>query len=94
MRVKLLQSANIRHEAGEIVEVSPERAGFLFGCGAAEPIEERKETATNPPEAEIPEEKNILSDRKETATNPPKAETPEEKNILSDRKAKKPRKNA
>lgn len=85
MRVKLLQSANIRHDAGEIVEVSPERAGFLFGCGAAEPIEERKETAINPPEAEIPEKKAIA---------PPEVEAPEEKNVLSDRKAKRPRKNA
>lgn len=85
MRVKLLQSANIRHDAGEIVEVSPERAGFLFGCGAAEPIEECKETEINPPEAEIPEKKAIA---------PPEVEAPEEKNVLSDRKAKRPRKNA
>lgn len=29
--------------AGDIVEVSPERANFLFSVGSAEPIKEEKE---------------------------------------------------
>lgn len=55
MKVRLLQASQIRHEAGEIVEVSPARAGFLLSCGAAETLEKTKETATKEPEAEVPE---------------------------------------
>ena len=35
MKVKLLREARIRHEAGEIVEVSPAEAGFLLSSGSA-----------------------------------------------------------
>ena len=35
MKVKLLRAARIRHEAGEIVEVSPAEAGFLMSLGSA-----------------------------------------------------------
>ena len=35
MKVKLIRAARIRHEAGEIVEVSPAEAGFLFSTGSA-----------------------------------------------------------
>ena len=35
MKVKLLRAARIRHEAGEIVEVSPAEAGFLLSTGSA-----------------------------------------------------------
>ena len=38
MKLKLLRTARIRHEAGEIVEVSPAEAGFLLSTGSAEPI--------------------------------------------------------
>lgn len=35
MKVKLLRAARIRHEAGEIVEVSPAEAAFLKSTGGA-----------------------------------------------------------
>lgn len=35
MKVLLLHDARIRHKAGEIVEVSPEEAGFLLSVNAA-----------------------------------------------------------
>lgn len=35
MKLKLLRAARIRHEAGEIVEVSPAEAGFLLSTGSA-----------------------------------------------------------
>lgn len=54
MKVKLIRAARIRHEAGEIVEVSPAEAGFLLSTGSAvyPPVKaEKPET----PEAEKPE---------------------------------------
>ena len=50
MKLKLLRSARIRHEAGEIVEVSPAEAGFLLTTGSAE-------KANAPETRETPEEK-------------------------------------
>lgn len=38
MKVKLLRAARIRHEAGEIVEVSPAEAGFLLSTMSAVPV--------------------------------------------------------
>ena len=35
MKVLLLRAARIRHEAGDIVEVSPAEAGFLISTGSA-----------------------------------------------------------
>lgn len=35
MKVKLIRAARIRHEAGEIVDVSPAEAGFLLSTGSA-----------------------------------------------------------
>ena len=66
MKVRLLQASQIRHEAGEIVEVSPARAGFLLSCGAAETLEKTKETATKEPEAEVPEIKEEVPVAKKT----------------------------
>lgn len=43
MEVKLLRAARIRHEAGEIVKVSPAEAAFLLSIGSATPVEEKKE---------------------------------------------------
>lgn len=40
MKVKLIRAARIRHEAGEIVEVSPAEAGFLLSTGSAEMVAE------------------------------------------------------
>lgn len=35
MKVKLLREARIRHQAGEIVEVSPAEAGYLLSTNSA-----------------------------------------------------------
>lgn len=43
MKVKLLRAARITHEAGEIVEVSPEVANFLLSVGSAEKCEEKEQ---------------------------------------------------
>ena len=54
MKLLLTRTARIRHEAGEIVEVSPAEAGFLLSTGSAvyPPVKaEKPET----PEAEKPE---------------------------------------
>ena len=42
MKVKLLREARIRHEAGEIVEVSPAVADYLITVGSAGTIEEKE----------------------------------------------------
>ena len=43
MKVELLRSARINHPAGDIIEVSPAVANFLFSVGSAKPTEEKKE---------------------------------------------------
>lgn len=48
MKVRLIRAARIRHNAGEIVEVSPAEAGFLISTGSAE--------ACMPPARETPED--------------------------------------
>ena len=61
MKVLLTRAARIRHEAGEIIEVSPAEAGFLFSTGSAvnyaEPVRtEAPETPEgNAASAETPE---------------------------------------
>ncbi len=51
MKVRLLRDARIKHNAGEIVEVSPAEFQFLVSVGSA------MEVAVNPPaKAETPEE--------------------------------------
>ena len=54
MKVKLLRAARIRHEAVEIVEVSPAEAGFLLSTGSAVQIAEEKPAIVK---RETPEEK-------------------------------------
>ena len=51
MKVRLLKRQRIDGEAGEIVEVSPERAAFLLQYGAAEQVTEAREQAEEPAEA-------------------------------------------
>ena len=51
MKLRLIRAARIRHEAGEIVEVSPAEAGFLLSTGSAVCV-----TETNA-KRETPEEK-------------------------------------
>lgn len=43
MEVKLLRAARIRHEAGEIVKVSPSEFSFLLSTGSCELAEEKAE---------------------------------------------------
>ena len=42
MTVNLLRAARINFNAGDIVEVSPEQARFLFSVGSAKPFEIRE----------------------------------------------------
>ena len=51
MKLKLIRAARIRHEAGEIVEVSPAEAGFLLSTGSAVAV------AGGTAKRETPEEK-------------------------------------
>ena len=58
MKVKLIRAARIRHEAGEIVEVSPAEAGFLLSTGSAVEIfvtTAKRETPEDAAEKETPE---------------------------------------
>lgn len=70
MKVKLLRAARIRHDAGEIVEVSPAEAGFLLSTGSAVKYVE--------PKAETPEGKAEKPENPEQKTQA--KETPEAKN--------------
>jgi hypothetical protein len=47
MKVKLLKRQK-EGEAGEIVEVSPDRAEFFFSVEVAEPVKEAREQAVKP----------------------------------------------
>ena len=62
MKVKLLVRNRIDGEAGEIVEVSPDRAEFLFQAEAAEPVKEAREQAEAP--AKKPETKKNTAKKK------------------------------
>ena len=60
MKLKLIRAARIRHNAGEIVEVSPAEAGFLLSTGSAVPVKDEaqvteKETPENGMTVETPE---------------------------------------
>ena len=62
MKVKLLRTARIRHEAGEIVEVSPAEAGFLLSTGSAEIIAEKSVLRRETPEEKA--EPKVIRSRK------------------------------
>ena len=67
MKVKLLVRNRIDGEAGEIVEVSPDRAEFLFQAEAAEPVKEAREQAEAPakqPEVKKAEAKKNTANKK------------------------------
>ena len=64
MKVKLLRAARIRHEAGEIVEVSPAEAGFLFSTGSAVEVKEKRETPEDAAVIETPETAKPKTTRK------------------------------
>ena len=63
MKVKLIRAARIRHEAGEIVEVSPAEAGFLLSTGSAVSVAEVSAVQRETPE-EKAEPKVIRNTRK------------------------------
>ena len=79
MKVRLTRAARIRHEAGEIIEVSPAEAGFLFSTGSAvswaEPVKAEAEVPEMPAAAEMPETEAEASETPEG--NAASAETPE-----------------
>ena len=54
MKVKLLQDSRREGNAGEIVEVSPERFAHLLSIGFAEAVTEARERAEEPAKAEKP----------------------------------------
>ena len=55
MKVLLLRAARIRHDAGEIVEISPAEAGFLISTGSAVEAAEMNVVETPEKAAEKPE---------------------------------------
>ena len=55
MKVKLLREASIKHQAGEVVEVSPTEYAFLTSLGAA--MDAVTEKPKEPPAEVTPEEK-------------------------------------
>ena len=84
MKLRLTRAARIRHEAGEIVEVSPAEAGFLMSTGSAvRVIEEAPRTpeaeaeATETPEAkaEAPEKPENAAEKETRTEAAPKKTT-------------------
>ena len=63
MRLRLIRAARIRHEAGEIVEVSPAEAGFLLSTGSAVQAAEAPANMRETPEGKM-EQKTIRSSKK------------------------------
>ena len=53
MKLRLIRAARIRHEAGEIVEVSPAEAGFLLSTGSAVPVAEAPANKRETPEEKM-----------------------------------------
>ena len=66
MKVRLLKRQKGNGEAGEIVEVSPDRAAFLFSVEAAEPVTDAGEQAEAPKAAEEKTEKKPAKAEKKT----------------------------
>ena len=64
MKLRLTRAARIRHEAGEIVEVSPAEAGFLFSTGSAVEVKEKRETPEDAAVIETPETAKAKTTRK------------------------------
>ena len=92
MKVKLIRAARIRHEAGEIVEVSPAESGFLLSTGSAvpytEPVKEEKpEKPEDEKEKENPEAEAEKEETPEAEVQP--KETPEAKNKPKSTRTKK-----
>ena len=62
MKLILLRAARIRHEAGEIVEVSPAEAGFLLSTGSAARVAEEAPKTRETPEGKV--EPKVIRSRK------------------------------
>ena len=75
MKVQLTRAARIRHEAGEIVEVSPAEAGFLFSTGSA--VQATETPVKEVPEACIPVSAEMPNGAETPEGNAASAETPE-----------------
>ena len=77
MKIRLIRAARIRHEAGEIVEVSPAEAGFLLSTGSAAPVEaaQTRETPEDATARETPE--NAAPEIETPEKSAPARETPE-----------------
>ena len=74
MKLRLTRAARIRHEAGEIVEVSPAEAGFLLSTGSAvRVIEEAPQTPEA--EAKAPETPEAKAEAPEKPEDAAKNET-------------------
>ena len=66
MKLKLTRAARIRHEAGEIVEVSPAEAGFLLSTGSAVRIIEKAPMKETPEDAVMKETRTEAAPKKKT----------------------------
>ena len=66
MKLKLLRAARIRHEAGEIVDVSPAEAGFLLSTGSAVRVAEAPAARETPEDAEAKETPETAARPKKT----------------------------
>ena len=66
MKLKLTRAARIRHEAGEIVEVSPAEAGFLLSTGSAVRVSEYVPARETPEDAEEKETRTEAAPKKTT----------------------------
>ena len=77
MKVKLTRAARIRHNAGEIVEVSPAEAGFLISTGSAVKFAGIEEPVKEVPERCIPVSAEMPDGAETPEGNAASAETPE-----------------
>ena len=66
MKLKLTRAARIRHEAGEIVEVSPAEAGFLLSTGSAVRVSEYVPARKTPEDAAEKETRKEAAPKKKT----------------------------
>ena len=66
MKLKLTRAARIRHEAGEIVEVSPAEAGFLMSTGSAVRVSEYVPARETPEDAAEKETRTEAAPKKTT----------------------------
>ena len=66
MKLKLTRAARIRHEAGEIVEVSPAEAGFLLSTGSAVRVSEYVHARETPEDAAEKETRTEAAPKKTT----------------------------